>query len=183
MVKWFYPAALLMLTAATPLNSQAAKGNCVADAELIEMPPCAVQHASGRARILPSHLATLNFDRHGLAPVYTQEDGWMYVNRAGWSIVTHVAFFDNGADFFHHGLVRVAYSGKWGLADRHGHIAVPMLYDGLLDPDSNGIWLACTGCTMVKQGEYSSFQGGDWVKLDRRGKLLGHMADPTPATR
>jgi hypothetical protein len=89
---------------------------------------------------------------------------------------------DNGANEFHHGLVRVTKDNKWGLADIQGRMIVPLTYDGILDYQADAGWLASTGCKDVKQGEYRDFQGGNWLRLDRRGKVRS-AADPPLASR
>jgi hypothetical protein len=157
---------------------------CIPYPELIETPPCAIEHVSGRTRIVKSHVVFRPFNRYGLAAARTREDGFVYINRQGWVIVPHVAVYDNGADYFHHGIVRINDGGKWGLSDFHGRFVVPLTYDGLLDPASGSgeTWLACKGCVVGKLGEYSYFHGGDWFKLDLKGRLLGKTEDPTPAS-
>jgi hypothetical protein len=84
---------------------------------------------------------------------------------------------DNGANDFHHGLVRVRRDDKWGLADTKGKLVVPLRYDGMLDSAPNFGWVACSGCHDVsdKSGEYHWFEGGKWLRLNARGKVIGPM--------
>jgi WG containing repeat len=155
--------------------------SCKPDPELIAVPPCAIQHINGQTRILQSHLAARSFNKYGLAPAWI-EGGWTYLDRQGWVVVPNVAMMDNGANDFHHGLVRVTSGGKWGLADPHGKLIVPLKYDGGLDYQLGQGWLVCSGCHMVTKNEYSWFEGGQWLRLNDRGTVIGPAPNPTPRT-
>jgi hypothetical protein len=152
--------------------------NCAPDPELIAVPPCAIQHVGGRTRIIQSHLTTRSYNQYGLAPAWI-EGGWTYVDRRGWVVVQNVAMMDNAANDFHHGLVRVTRGGKWGLADPRGKLVVPLLYDGTLDYEPNIGWLVCKGCVNTPiNSEYSWYEGGQWFRLNARGKLIGPTKSP-----
>jgi hypothetical protein len=162
---------------------------CHVDAEeaaIGVLPACAVLRQHGKLRVVQRHLAALAFNPYGLAPVCLQGIGgassdtcWAYVNRRGWVIVRDVAVMDNGANEFHHGLVRVTRGGKWGLADTRGKLVVPLRYDGMLDHDPQHGWSSCTGCRAVQdQWGYHEFVGGQWLRLNARGKVIGPMQAP-----
>jgi hypothetical protein len=91
--------------------------------------------------------------------------------------VKDVAPFDNGASYFHSGLVRVVRDGKYGLASDRGVLATS-LYDGMneFDRDHPG-WRACNSCRLVTHGEYSWLEGGHWFWLDRRGRVAGRAEE------
>jgi hypothetical protein len=152
--------------------------SCKPDPELIAVPPCAIQHVDGKTRIIESHLTKRSFNKYGLAPAWV-EGGWTYVDRQGWVVIPNVAVMDNGANDFHHGLVRVASGGKWGLADSHGKLIVPLKYDGGLDYEPGKGWLVCSGCRAVTKNEHSWFEGGQWLRLNARGNVIGSAQNPT----
>lgn len=185
---------LLALTLAFLSGSAHARvirnGDCTVDSELLQLPACALETHNGRLYVSKAYLqlffastaTTDEMDTPGiLASTYLPEGDWAYVNRAGLIVVRNVAVMDNGANEFHHGLVRVTKDNKWGLADIRGRMIVPLTYDGMLDYQADSGWLACTGCRNVKQGEYAYFQGGSWVRLDRRGKVRSPAEPPLPA--
>lgn len=97
--------------------------------------------------------------------------GWVYINRRGEVVVSDVAVMDNGANVFHHGLVRVTRDHRWGLADTRGRLVVPLEYDGMLDYQPGKGWQVCTGCRAASDGEHGWFEGGRWGWLDRHGRL------------
>jgi hypothetical protein len=161
-------------------NKPSRKAACPIDREeeQIALPPCAVFSQGGRLRVIASHVAVLEFNEYGLAPIVVPgAGGWSYVNRRGWVIVQNVAMMDNGANDFHHGLVRVRRDDKWGLADTKGKLVVPLRYDGMFDYAPKVGWVACSGCRKAqdKWGEHHWFEGGQWLRLNARGKVIGPM--------
>jgi hypothetical protein len=172
---------LLTFLCREPVRAQSSvPDNCEVDPETIAVPPCAIRLINGRVQIIPSHLTILGFNKYGLAPAWIQ-GGWTYVDRHGWVVVQNVAVMDNGANDFHHGLVRVTRGGKWGLADPRGKLVVPLQYDGALDYQPVSGWLVCKGCHTVTgvEGEYHWFEGGEWFRLNTQGKVIGPTKDPT----
>jgi len=166
-------------------------GGCTVDSELPRLPTCALEIQNGRLHVSKAYLplffastgTTLQLGTPGnLASTLLPEGDWAYLNRTGLIVVRNVAMMDNGANEFHYGLLRVAKDNKWGLADIRGRMIVPLTYDGILDYRADEGWLACTGCKLVKQGEYGYFQGGNWVRLDHCGKVIS-PAEPPLATR
>lgn len=144
---------------------------CEVDGETWQLPPCALETRHGHTYVAARYLQKLFSDEHGpLVARVLPESGWSYIDRSGKVVVRHVAIMDNYASAFHHGLVRVNEDGKWGLADQHGRLVVPLSYDGILDYQPGQGWKACTGCRTKTGGEYSWFEGGAWITLDRRGK-------------
>jgi hypothetical protein len=178
--------ALCLATPAFAQNAAAPAGaknkpgretTCHVDPEIMLLPACAVRSEHGRLRVMPSYAATLSFNRYGLTPVCLPQTCWSYINRRGWVIVRDVAVMDNGASDFHRGLVRVRRDNKWGLADTRGKLVVPLRYDGMFDYESKTGWVACSGCREVgdKWGEHHWFEGGQWLRLNARGKVIGPM--------
>jgi len=165
-------------------------GDCTVDSALLQLPTCALETHNGRLYVSKAYLSlffpsigtSLKMDTPGsLASTLLPEGDWAYLNRTGLIVVRNVAMMDNGANDFHHGLVRVTKNNKWGLADIRGQMIVPLTYDGMLDYQADAGWLACTGCKYVKQSEYGYFQGGDWVRLDRHGKVRSSAEPPLAA--
>jgi hypothetical protein len=107
--------------------------DCIFDPEIIAVPPCAIRHVEGHLQVVRSHMASRSFNKYGLTPIFLPDVGWTYVGRSGFIVIQNVAIMDNGANEFHHGLVRLTRDGKWGLADPHGKLVVPLQSDGALD--------------------------------------------------
>lgn len=181
----------LALIAALPSNAQVVRyGDCAIDLELITLPDCAVSIQQDRLyvekrfvddvfsqRVIGVAAHPIRVGKQRLAWTSLSEGGWAYFDRTGLVVVKNVATMDNGADEFHHGLVRVTKDKKWGLANVQGRIVVPMRYDGI-GLDQNG-GIACSGCRTITHDEHSWFSGGTWFRMDKRGKVLGRIVDPT----
>jgi hypothetical protein len=79
--------------------------------------------------------------------------------------------YDNGASYFHSGVVRVVRNRKYALATDKGSLATA-LYDGMNEFDEDvGGWKACNGCRLMKDREYSFFEGGKWFWLYPDGRV------------
>lgn len=156
---------------AAPLSEPVASA-CVVQRDDVALPPCALQTRHGHTYVAARHLPQLFSDEDGpLLARMVPGSGWSYIDRRGKVVVRHVAVMDNDASAFHHGLVRIHEAGKWGLADQHGTLVVPPRYDGMLDYRPGEGWKACLGGRRVTDGEHSRFEGGQWVRLDRYGRL------------
>lgn len=147
---------------------------CLFDPERGEVPDCVREGAKGELFIAPQYLKELSFDAHSLAAVDSPKVGWMYVNRTGKVIISGVPVMDNGADWFHEGLVRIVRNGKYGFANRRGQIVIPPIYDGALNFDQ-GRAEVCQGCKSKTGGEYH-FAGGEWFQIDIKGTVLTQLA-------
>jgi hypothetical protein len=182
--------------AVIPASAQTVRyGSCAIDLQIVQLPDCAVSAKAGRAYVVKKFVDDVFRKRAtGVAAVPVLVEGrrlawtsisgrgWVYFDRTGLVVVEHVAIMDNGADEFHHGLVRVTRYNKWGLANLKGKLVVPMQYDGLLANPSGLGWLACSGCTTVSDGEHSWPSGGTWSKLDSNGKVTERVT-AAPAGR
>jgi WG containing repeat len=150
---------------------------CLFDPERGEVPDCLRKGATGELFIATQYLKELNFDAHGLAAVNSLEEGWMYVNREGRIVIDGVPVMDNGADWFHDGLVRIVRNGKYGFANRRGQIVVLPIYDGALNFEK-GRAEVCKGCKSKCDDpdcEYHSFAGGEWFQIDVKGTVLTRL--------
>jgi len=144
---------------------------CMYDRDQGSVPDC-MCNVNGVLSILPQHIAHLDFDSHGLAVVYSDgHEGWMYVNRSGTVLVTNVASMDNGADWFHDGLVRFLRDGKYGFANRSGNVVIPPTFDGALNFE-RGRAPVCRGCRSERLEGGSIFVDGDWFFISRKGRIL-----------
>ena len=141
---------------------------------------CATTGADGQPRLTRSYSARLRYDRDGLASVLLmdqtnkQKSQWYYVRRG--VIPVPVEVMDNGPDYFEDGLARSPVGGKIGYIDRKLNLVIPAAYDGAY-PFKDGIAVVCTGCTIVfdktvTEGERSWYEGGQWGRIDRRGRVV-----------
>jgi len=133
---------------------------------------CLGRDSNGRLYIQPENIASLKFGPHGLSPVWGEGEGWMYVNRQGYAVITGVAAMDNWADHFHEGLVRMKRGNKWGFANREGKEVIPCRFDGALN-FKNGVARVCTGCRAecdTPDCEHRHFSGGDWTCINTKGE-------------
>lgn len=166
-------ASALALMYVRPMFSQVIHTpDCSVDLENPALPRCAVLTKGDRTYISAVFVRPLfRGNNSRLTTRLLPDNGWAYFDRTGLVRVTGVAPFENGASYFHFGLVRVARGGKFGLATSRGNLLSP-LYDGMneFDQDHNG-WNACNSCRIVKQGEYSAFEGGRWFWLNRQGRV------------
>ncbi|MEP6897882.1 MAG: WG repeat-containing protein [Rhodanobacter sp.] len=166
-------ATLYLLLLASPWVGEAQgvpRDACKVDADLPSVPSCALETRHGQLRVIAKYLQPLvaSTDRRLIA--VRLPAGWAYIDRHGRVVVTDVAVMDNGANDFHHGLVRVTHNDKWGLADIHGRLVAPLTYDGMLDYQPGKGWNVCTGCRAASDGEHGWFEGGKWGSLDQRGR-------------
>lgn len=92
---------------------------------------------------------------------------------SGVHLARQVAFFDNGPDYFSEGLARsISKSGKVGFLDESLVTVIREEYD-FATPYRRGLALACNGCrTEDLQSEHLSVVGGDWLVLNKFGKVL-----------
>jgi hypothetical protein len=194
--KAFVPVALLLLTTAClaqapkskskhPDGGATAKGSpCLFNGERGVVPDCIHKTATGKLFVASRYVKELDFDSSGLAPVRSEGPpyGWVYVNRKGEAVITDVPTYDNGADDFSEGLVRIVRNGKVGFADRQGKIVIPPVYDWAW-PFDHGAALACNGCREKCAGdcEHQWMEGGEWFHINRKGQVLPKPAAEAPA--
>jgi hypothetical protein len=141
---------------------------------------CAATGPDGRPRLNRSYLARLRYDRDGLASVllFNETDKrkaqWSYVRRG--VIPVPVETMDNGPDYFEDGLARSRVGGKIGYIDRKLNLVIPATYDGAY-PFRDRVAVVCTACTIVydrtvSEGERSWYEGGQWGRIDRSGRVV-----------
>jgi len=148
--------------------------SCRVDDEDIPLlvPACALIQRQGEQYLASKYLnsSRLDFNSHGLAWLHLVDSGFVYVNRTGRIVIRDVSMMDNGADEFHHGLVRLQRGEKYGFADPKGRIVIPVHYDGAMNTDEDGASV-CVGCKVQQSGEHSFFTAGQWFAVDARGRL------------
>jgi hypothetical protein len=152
--------------------------DCAVDGEIFQLPQCAIETRHNQLYVSKPYLRLFVFEGpYKLAARVLPQGDWSYFNRKGRVVVRNVAPSDNGPSPFHYGLLRVVSGDKWGLANARGAIVVPLQYDGIVE-FFDDMWKACVGCHVVKQGEHSWWDGGEWVRLDRYGKYVGETENP-----
>jgi hypothetical protein len=150
---------------------------CVFDFERGEVPDCIGASPKGELFVEPRYLKELSFDSQGLAAVLSNKEGWMYINRRGRVVISGVPVMDNGADWFHDGLVRIVRNDKYGFANRKGQVVIPPIYDGALNFEK-GRATVCKGCKSAcaePDCEYHSFKGGQWFQINTKGTVLNRL--------
>jgi len=141
---------------------------------------CATIGADGRLHLTRSYSARLRYHRDGLAsvmvidPTARRKFQWFYVRRG--VVPVPVESMDNGPDYFEDGLARARVGSKLGYIDRKLNLVIPAIYDGAY-PFRDGVAVVCTACTIeydrtVIEGERSWYVGGQWGRIDRRGRVV-----------
>ena len=82
-----------------------------------------------------------------------------------------VETMDNGPDYFKDGLARSPVGGKIGYIDRKLNLVIPATYDGAY-PFKDGVAVVCTACQIVSDGEHDWYEGGQWGRIDRKGRVV-----------
>jgi hypothetical protein len=139
-----------------------------------EVSDCIKLSKNGQLFIASRYLRQLSFEKNGLAVVYSEKEGWMYVNRKGRVIISGVAAMDNGADVFHDGLVRFSQNKKWGFADEKGKVIIPAIYDCAFNFE-NGLAKVNQGCEIKcvdQECEHFYFSGGEWFYINTKGEIF-----------
>jgi len=146
--------------------------SCTVDGEDIpwQFQACALTERHGEPCVPLKYLNNLEFNAYGLTWLHLVPGGYVYVNRNGRIVVRDVSMMDNGADWFHRGLVRLERDGKYGFADWKGRIVIPIRYDGADNTDEEGPKV-CVGCRVERSGEYGAFVGGQWFSVDAHRHL------------
>jgi WG containing repeat len=142
------------------------------DEEIAPRGPCATSTAEG-VRIEPKHLRRLEYGRDGLAGVFVDGVGWVYVKRGGETLV--VLAQDNGPDDFSDDRVRVSRGGKIGYADRSFRVVISPRYD-FAWPFERGRALVCVGCKAAPADPahegHAAVVGGRWGYVDHAGREI-----------
>lgn len=116
----------------------------------------------------------VSFDSSGMAWLATRDFGWVLLNKSKGVLLWGVASLDNGPDNFRSGLVRIQRGEKWGYCNSKGEVVIPAIYDGAM-PFQNGTGRVCHSCKRVcvnEDCEYHRFEGGKWLSLNAKGKLI-----------
>lgn len=141
---------------------------------------CATIGADGRLHLTRSFSARLRYHRDGLAsvmvidPAARRKFQWFYLRRGVAPVP--VESMDNGPDIFEDGLARARVGSKIGYIDRKLNLVIPAIYDGAY-PFRDGVAVVCTACTYVPdttatEGERGGYAGGQWGRLDRKGRVV-----------
>lgn len=113
-----------------------------------------------------------DFAKNDLAPVL-DETGWCYINKKGAVVIRSPFIFDNGADYFKEGLVRIVSSqDKFGFADASGKTVIEPQFD-YAQSFSEGVAAVCIECRKEKaDAEHSYMTGGRWGYVNRLGRII-----------
>lgn len=125
--------------------------------------------AQGAWKIPPQFMLAGAFNAGQVAPVATQK-GWYYINQQGEKLPFQVFIFDNGADEYREGLVRIRQAEHIGFADYQGKIRIAPQYIHA-QPFSEGYAAVNLGGRIVRDGEHSAVIGGRWGYVNRLGQL------------
>ena len=113
-----------------------------------------------------------DFAENNLAAVL-DDAGWCYINKKGAVVIRSPFIFDNGADYFEEGLVRiVSGQGKIGFADAAGKTIIEPQFD-YAQSFREGVAAFCLECRSEKaDAEHSFMTGGRWGYINRRGRII-----------
>jgi hypothetical protein len=137
-------------------------------AELQPRGKCAYMRGT-RIFVSSAALSKLVFSKKGLASVFAENHGWLFVRRNGSTIPAF--FFDNGPDYFVEGLARYIANGKIGFINESGDIVIRANFQHAFQ-FCGGRSVVCNGCTKVRNGEYLELKGGLWGCIDSMGKII-----------
>lgn len=104
------------------------------------------------------------------AIVATSDGRIVGINR-NEEILFDIFLFDNGPDPVRDGLFRIIKNGKIGYADVYGNIVIAPQYD-CAEPFSKGKARVGLGCKTETTGEHTSWTGGKWFLVNRKGKRI-----------
>jgi hypothetical protein len=110
---------------------------------------------------------TEKFDKFAIV---STNDGIVGIDRKE-NILFNVFVFDNGPDYPSNGLFRIIKDGKIGYADLNGKIIIQPKYDCAY-PFKNGKAKVGIGCKSQTTGEHSSWVGGKWYTIDKKGNTV-----------
>ena len=137
-------------------------------AELQSRGKCAYLR-DGQVFLSASALRELPFSSRGLASVFAENTGWLFVKRDGSTIRTIA--FDNGPDDFVEGLARYTTGEKVGFIDESGAVVISAGFDFVF-PFHKGYAVVCNGGEKKSDGEHVSLKGGLWGCIDKSGKIV-----------
>ncbi len=87
------------------------------------------------------------------------------------NILFEVFKYDNGPDYFSEGLIRIVRNGKIGYANEQGEIVIEPQYDCAW-PFANGKASVSNNCKIEKDGEHEIWTSENWIKIDKKGKVI-----------
>lgn len=110
-------------------------------------------------------MAQLRYDDEGMTVFLTSREAF-YIKRDGRFLP--VIIYDNGADNFEEGMVRVSIRGKIAYYDREFRQVIAPKY-GWGWPFENGRALVCRECTFKRSGEHTAVISGSCGYIDAKG--------------
>ena len=132
-------------------------------------------------QITPFHLKQILFESDGLASLFIHGRAY-YLNKKG--TLLPVVIYDNWADNFSEGLVRVPINGKIAYYNKQFQEVIKPQYDYAW-PFDNGYALVCIGCHTAplspnnRHEEHRPIVGGKWGYIDRFGNPVVPIIYPS----
>lgn len=103
--------------------------------------------------------------------VLKRKEGIVAINAKGIELFK-VFTFDNGPDYVSEGLFRIVGKyQKMGFANMKGQVIIKPAYDAAY-PFVDGRALVCKGCSILQNGEHSSWSGGKWGVINKKGNRI-----------
>ncbi len=119
-------------------------------------------------------MTQLQYDDEGMTVFLTPRDAF-YIKRDGTFLP--VIIYDNGADDFEEGMVRVSIRGKIAYYDREFRQVIAPKY-GWGWPFENGRALVCRECTFRRSGEHTSVISDSCGYIDAKGREIVPLQYP-----
>ncbi len=123
----------------------------------------------GTQVIEPKYLMALDFLDSGIGAV-ADSSGWSYINRDGDVLVLEPYIVDNAPEAFSEGYARYWSNDAIGFFDKFGRVKIEAS-QYLARPFKQGYAAFCTGCSIVRDGEYTRWSGGQWGFIDKSGAI------------
>lgn len=99
------------------------------------------------------------------------ETGIYAINRSE-KVLFEVYYLDNGPDIVSEGLFRIIKNGKIGFADMTGKVVIEPQYHFVFPFQKNGTAIFNEGGTLVREGDYTRYQGGKWGVINKAGQII-----------
>lgn len=115
-------------------------------------------------------LYSTEFDRIAFVSI-KGKPGIYAINRAE-QILFKVHCVDNRPDVVSEGLFRIIRNGKIGFADMTGKVVIEPQFQFAFPFQRGGIAIFNEGGTLVREGEYTRYQGGKWGVINKDGKVV-----------
>lgn len=93
------------------------------------------------------------------------------INRSE-KVLFEVYYLDNGPDIVSEGLFRIIKNGKIGFADMTGEVVIEPKFHFAFPFQKDGTAVFNEGGTLVRDGDYTRYQGGQWGVINKDGQII-----------